>query len=92
MRQHNAKEEPAVTDPRLALTELIRKGDITNLDFLREGVAIIARALMEMEVAQKTGVLRERSPDRRNYRNGYRDRVWDTRVGRIDRRSPLDGT
>ena len=78
-----------MTDLRLALTELIRKGDITNLDFLREGVAIIARALMEMEVAQKTGAeLGERSPDRRNYRNGYRDRAWDTRVGRIDLRIP----
>lgn len=78
-----------MTDLRLAFSELIRKGDITNLDFLREGVAIIAQALMEIEVAQKTGAERgERSPNRINYRNGYRERAWDTRVGRIDLRIP----
>jgi len=78
-----------VTDPRLAFSDLIRKGGITNLDFLREGVAIIAQALMEIEVAQKTGAERgERSPNRINYRNGYRERAWDTRVGRIDLRIP----
>lgn len=78
-----------MTDPRLAFSELIRKGDITNLDFLREGVAIIAQALMEIEVAQKIGAERgERSPTRTTYRNGYRERAWDTRVGRIDLRIP----
>jgi transposase-like protein len=25
-----------------------------------------------------------RSPERLNHRNGYRERVWDTRAGRID--------
>ncbi|MCL6591901.1 MAG: transposase [Firmicutes bacterium] len=78
-----------MTDLRLAFSELIRKGGITNLDFLREGVAIIAQALMEVEVAQKAGAERgERSPNRINYRNGYRERAWDTRVGRIDLRIP----
>ena len=27
---------------------------------------------------------RERSEDRENFRNGYRHRPWDTRVGTID--------
>ena len=57
-----------------------------RVDFLREGVRVLAAALMEAEVTELTGVPKgERAPDRRlTNRNGYRERRWDTRVGTID--------
>lgn len=71
---------------RMAVLETVRKaiadGDV---DFLREGVRVLAQAVMEAEVTGLTGVPRgERDPDRRlTNRNGYRERRWDTRVGTI---------
>jgi mutator family transposase len=45
-------------------------------------VRFAAQRLMELEVESLTGAAhRERSPDRINHRNGYRDRVWETRSG-----------
>jgi len=57
-----------------------------EVDFLREGVRVLAAALMEAEVTELTGVPKgERAPERRlTNRNGYRERHWDTRVGTID--------
>jgi transposase-like protein len=72
-------------DLRMALSDVLRKGDPTDADFLREGVRVLARAVMELEVSQHVGAERyERSPDRRGERNGYRDRQWDTRVGTVE--------
>lgn len=54
-------------------------------DVLREGIRVLAQALMETEVAGLIGAERhERSADRSGYRNGYRVRTWDTRVGTIE--------
>ncbi len=54
-------------------------------DFLREAVAMVARELMEAEIAGEIGAARgERSPERTTHRNGYRERRWETRVGEID--------
>jgi transposase-like protein len=40
---------------------------------------------MEMEVEQHIGAARhERAPERTGYRNGYRQRSWDTRVGTVE--------
>src|SRR5262245_4561718 len=72
-------------DLRIALAELLRKTELEDADFLREGVRVLAQAVMELEVGQHVGAERyERSPDRRGERNGYRDRQWDTRVGTMD--------
>jgi transposase-like protein len=72
-------------DLRMALNDLLRKGDLTDADFLREGVRVLAQAVMELEVSQHVGAERYgRSPDRRGERNGYRDRQWDTRVGTVE--------
>jgi putative transposase len=54
-------------------------------DLLREAVGLVVRELMEVEVAQLTGAARgERSPERVTHLNGYRERVWETRVGGIE--------
>src|ERR687895_1924119 len=72
-----------MTDERMALIELIEKG--ADADLVRELLAFAADRMMELEVEAKTGVpAGVRSPERLNQRNGYRERAWDTRAGRID--------
>jgi transposase-like protein len=76
-----------MAEDRMAVLDTVRKaiaeGDV---DFLREGVRVLAQAIMEAEVTELTGAAKgERDPERRlTHRNGYRDRRWDTRVGTID--------
>ena len=54
-------------------------------DILREGVRVLAQALMDAEVTALVGAERhERTEDRTGYRNGTRTRTWDTRLGTID--------
>ena len=72
-----------MTDDRMALIELIKKG--ADSDLVRELLAFAADRMMELEVEARTDApAGARSPDRLTQRNGYRDRPWDTRVGRID--------
>ena len=76
-----------MADQRMGLLELLRKaGSDGDVDFLRQGVRLLAEGLMEAEVTELTGVPKgERDPERRlTHRNGYRERRWDTRVGTID--------
>jgi transposase-like protein len=74
-----------MTDPMMALLKYLRKQEIgLDADFLREAVQVMMQMLIELEVAQQIGAERyERSPDRTAYRNGYRERTWETRVGEI---------
>ena len=54
-------------------------------DVLRELLSTVIHALMNAEVDALCGARRsERSPERVNYRNGYRKRPFDTRVGTIE--------
>jgi putative transposase len=54
-------------------------------DLLRSMVQTFAEALMGAEADAVCGAgYGERSEDRRNTRNGYRRREWDTRAGSID--------
>jgi len=54
-------------------------------DVLREGVRVLAQAVMDAEVTALVGAERhERSEDRTAYRNGTRVRTWDTRVGTVE--------
>jgi putative transposase len=72
-----------MTDERMALLELIEKG--ADADLVRELLAFASERLMAAEVDQLTGAAAGvRSPDRVNQRNGYRERGWETRVGRIE--------
>jgi putative transposase len=76
-----------VADDSMTLLEMLRKASAGgDVDVLREGVRILAQALMEAEVTEVTGVAKgERDPEQRlTHRNGYRDRRWDTRVGTIE--------
>ena len=74
---------------RMALTELLRKGDAGDAEFLKEGVRVLAQALMELELTQHVGAERyERALTRTGQRNGYREREWDTRVGTIELQVP----
>ncbi len=76
--------------PRMDLTSFISKLlEQDDVDTLREGVRILAQAVMETEVSSQIGALPyERSSDRSAYRNGYRTRTWDTRVGTIELKVP----
>ena len=77
-------------DVRMALAGLLRKAEADpSTDVLREGVRVLAEAVMALEVEQHLGAARhERTPERTGQRNGYRERAWDTRVGTIDLRVP----
>jgi putative transposase len=79
----NLDPETTMADERMALIELIEKD--ADADLVRELLAFAAERVMELEVEAKTGVpAGVRSPDRLTHRNGYRERAWDTRAGRID--------
>jgi putative transposase len=72
-----------MTDDRMALIELIEKG--ADGDLVRELLAFAADRMMELEVEARTGApAGARSADRLTHRNGYRERAWETRAGRID--------
>ena len=74
---------------KMELLELLRKADGGDVDFLREGVRVLAQALMDAEVSAQIGAEHgQRTPTRATHRNGYRDRDWDTRVGTIDLQIP----
>jgi transposase-like protein len=69
----------------MELLELVSKAEGGDVDFLREGVRVLAQALMEAEVSAQIGAGHgQRVPDRVTHRNGYRLRDWDTRVGTIE--------
>jgi transposase-like protein len=59
--------------------------ETTSPDLLRAMVKDFAEALMSADADAVCGAgWGERSPERLNRRNGYRERDWDTRVGSIE--------
>ena len=71
-----------MTDDRMALLDLVEQQ--ADGDLVREMLAFAASRIMEAEVETQTGAAKvARSPLREVQRNGYRDRDWDTRAGRI---------
>src|SRR4051812_49862047 len=69
-----------MTEDRMALVELLQKSG--DSDFLRAVAEAVLQILMEADVEGLIGAGRhERSGERLNYRNGYRDRTLDTRLG-----------
>ena len=56
-----------------------------HADVLRDAVALVVAQLMEAEVSAEIGATRgEVSDTRLTHRNGYRPRLWETRVGELD--------
>jgi putative transposase len=69
--------------------ELSKVLESEHADLLREGVALVLREVMELEVERLAGAERyERSEERASYRNGYRPRRFDTRVGTLELEIP----
>jgi putative transposase len=63
-----------MTDEIMTLRTLLEKS--SDADLLREMIGFTAQRLMELEVEALTGAAHgERSPDRINQFNGYRDRL-----------------
>lgn len=76
-----------MTDEMMSLRALLEKS--SDADLLREMIGFTAHRLMELEVAGLTGAGHgERSPERLTWRNGYRDRDWETRAGTVELRIP----
>jgi transposase-like protein len=71
----------------MTLRTLLEKS--SDSDLLREMIGFTAQRLMALEVESLTGAAPgERSPERTNQRNGYRERDWETRAGTVELRIP----
>ena len=75
------------TKNTIALAELAEKG--ADADLLRDMLQFVAQRLMDMDVESLCAAFYgERSPERLNSRNGYRERLWETRAGSVDLKIP----
>jgi putative transposase len=73
--------------PTMALAELTEKG--ADVDLVREMIRHMAQRMMDMDVESLcAAAYGERSPERANSRNGYRERTWETRGGSVDLKIP----
>src|SRR5437870_13246244 len=76
-----------MSEERLVLAELLEKAG--DGDFLRAVAEAVLQLLMETDVEGLIGAGRyERSGERSTWRNGYRDRTLDTRLGSLQLRIP----
>src|SRR5690349_23113049 len=76
-----------MTEEALPLAELLAKAG--DGDFLRAVAEAVVQMLMETDVEGVIGAGRhERTGERTTYRNGYRDRSLDTRLGSVQLRIP----
>jgi len=87
LRRFTQGQEDPMTEERLPLAELLAKAG--DGDFLRSVAEAVVQLLMETDVEGLIGAGRhERSGERTTCRNGYRDRVLDTRLGSLPLRIP----
>jgi hypothetical protein len=78
---------PPMTKPGMSLAELLERHD--EGDFLRAIAETVLQLIMETDVEGVIGAGRhERAEGRTTWRNGYRDRSLDTRLGTPDLRVP----
>ena len=75
--------------PRMDITSFVGKLlEENDVDLLREGVRVLAQAVMETEVSGQIGAAPyERSTERNAYRNGYRTRPGTRGSARSSSRS-----
>ena len=60
-----------------------------DADLLRDMIQYVAQRLMELDTEGLcAAAYGERSPERANSRNGYRERLWQTRAGAVDLKIP----
>src|SRR3954465_10355795 len=72
-----------MTNDKMVLLELIEKS--ADTDLIREMLGFAAERMMDLEVQACTGAAHGvRDPARLVHRNGYRERAWETRAGRIE--------
>jgi transposase-like protein len=83
--ENKNRKEQQMTDPTMVLMELMRKHNLEmDGDFLREAVQLLMQRLIELEASEQIGAgPYERTASRQTYRNGYRPRSWETRVGEV---------
>jgi len=75
------------TKTNIALAELAEKG--ADTDLLKQMIQFVAQRMMELDAESLcAAAYGERSPERLNSRNGYRERLWETRAGSIDLKIP----
>ncbi len=88
VRPTNLSEgDSTMTSATMALAELAEKG--ADIDVLRQMVQFMAQRLMELDVEGRCGAgYDEKSPERLDSRNGYRERTWDTRAGSVELNIP----
>jgi transposase-like protein len=79
-----------VAKDRIALLDVLRKAGLEgDIDFLKQAAQVVAQMLIEHEADGVVGAgPYQRSEARRNYRNGYRPREWDTRLGTLELQIP----
>jgi putative transposase len=76
-----------MTEDKLPLAELLAKSG--DADFLRAVAEAVLQLLMEADVEGLIGAGRyERTGERLNWRNGFRERTLDTRLGPMQLRIP----
>lgn len=76
-----------MTASTIALAELAEKG--ADIDVLRQMVQFMAQRLMEIDVEGRCGAgYDEKSSERLNSRNGFRERTWETRAGSVELKIP----
>ena len=76
-----------MADDRMVLKALLERASDTEL--LSEKLAFVANRLKALEVEQfRNARPDERTDERINHRNGYRDRTWTTRVGAVALKIP----
>jgi putative transposase len=74
-----------MAEEKMALLDVLRKGEEPDGDVLVEGLRWLLQELMDVEVSAQIGAGRyERTSERTTQRNGYRSRPWDTRLGTLD--------
>ena len=76
-----------MTKTSIDIVELLQKHD--QSDFLRTIAESVLQLLMEADVDGLIGAGRhERAENRTTWRNGYRDRSLDTRIGTLNLKVP----
>jgi transposase-like protein len=76
-----------MTDDRMALIEAMQKADDGN--FLRSLAEAVLQIIMDADVEGLIGAGRyERSAERTTWRNGYRERTLETRLGALNLKVP----